>query len=267
MGDRASHRVTDTSPERPAEVRDSYAPFERPIGPPTALMWVRESTPRGAAALQVMVPPSCMGGPYPLPLTAPLRVDEPDWLVMALAGDREAARTALVREDRDWMLAALESAGVDVERRGSLARVLASNVRRADGLPAWWPPGNRIDGRALSWPTERQKLGSVGRGVWAAVLADFAAQPLVSVSSALGLKDHLQEMPDGPPVVGDARKARDFRRRGRQLLSALGAWPWAHAEGGRLPTGWGQSAEFLEPLWTWHAAARGELEAELTSTG
>ncbi len=97
-------------------------------------------------------------------------------------------------------------------------------------------------------------------------MADLGGVPLEGVSRALALNDHFQQELYGHEVKGIPRKARAFRQRGRELLSTLGAWPWAHAERGRLLKGWRTSPEFLEPLHTWCATACAELEAELASS-
>jgi hypothetical protein len=64
------------------------------------------------------------------------------------------------------------------------------------------------------------------------------------VSAALGLHDHEQHHKDGV-YEHDARRLREFVARGRVLSHELGAWPWCHAAGGRLPRGWHGQESFL----------------------
>lgn len=84
---------------------------------------------------------------------------------------------------------------------------------------------------------------------------DLAAAPFAQLSRAQGWQDH--EDFDGRPA--GASSAKRAVREGRLLLHRLGAWPWAHAESGRLhehPEWWRQP-RFLNPLRLWLAQSWG----------
>jgi len=132
---------------------------------------------------------------------------------------------------------------------------------RRDGLPAWRPHG-----RSNRWTAVPGRRGAdtPRRQVAAAIAADLGCVDLVEISAAmLGLRDHELVGRDELRTDGDPRRAREFRRRGRQLLAELDAWPWAHAPAGGLPAYWRSDQMFLEPLWSWHARACAELDREL----
>jgi len=82
-----------------------------------------------------------------------------------------------------------------------------------------------------------------------AVSHDLAAVPAAQLSRGQGWKDH----EDHAGRRGGASSAKHAISGGRKLLHDLGAWPWAHAEGGRLHEHgeWWRDPEFLRPLRTW----------------
>jgi hypothetical protein len=78
---------------------------------------------------------------------------------------------------------------------------------------------------------------------------DLAAVPIVQISKSYGWQDHA----DHAGRRGGASSAKRAVRDGREILHDLGAWPWAHAERGRLydhPEWWREEA-FLGPLREW----------------
>lgn len=80
---------------------------------------------------------------------------------------------------------------------------------------------------------------------------DLVAAPFAQLSRAQGWRDH--EDHAGRP--GGSSSAKRAVREGRKLLHGLGAWPWAHAEKGRLHDHprWWADPRFLSPLRTWIA--------------
>jgi hypothetical protein len=176
---------------------------------------LREATPPGAAAMQFALWGS--DERYVLPLTNP-QPPVPDWLRYELE-QRLTFREAPLRHK-------------DVDR---LVELLAP-AARADWLPAYDPFTWRVD----------ESLAKTGpRAEWtrciaAAVASDLGQHRLREISaSVLGVAE---EEPR-------ARKVRHaYRRRGRRLLHLLGAWPWAHADSGKLPKGWRADERFLKPL-------------------
>jgi hypothetical protein len=97
----------------------------------------------------------------------------------------------------------------------------------------------------------------------AAVAADLHGRPRNQVSDLLGLHDHERHTKDGVIQI-EARRAREYVRRGRGALNALGVWPWTHARRGRLPVGWRRNDSFRAPLERWHETSCDELEAILS---
>jgi hypothetical protein len=78
---------------------------------------------------------------------------------------------------------------------------------------------------------------------------DLATVPIVQISKSYGWQDHA----DHAGRRGGASSAKRAVRDGREILHDLGAWPWAHAERGRLydhPEWWREEA-FLGPLREW----------------
>lgn len=61
---------------------------------------------------------------------------------------------------------------------------------------------------------------------------------------------------------GDHRRLRAYRSEGRKLLQTVGAWPWAHAPAGHLPTCWHEQEQFTLPLAWWHHRAIDDLRQD-----
>jgi hypothetical protein len=80
---------------------------------------------------------------------------------------------------------------------------------------------------------------------------DLVTASFAQLSRAQGWRDH--EDHAGRP--GNSSSAKRAVREGRILLNRLGAWPWAHAEKGRLHEHreWWSDPQFLKPLRTWIA--------------
>ena len=189
-----------------------------------------------------------------MPLTNPRRFDDPpsvgepgDWLRRALL--------AVTLKGK-----ALKPNAVEM-----LAVMLAPGPRRSDGLPAYWPADPNVE-QTQAWAAMKQREGSAGRKILAAVAADLQGHQLAHISGALlRLRDHEIQVPGDGGVArqdGDPRAARMYRQDGRELLAALGAWPWTHAHDGRLPAGWHTNAVYLDPLWEWHDTSLAEIEDE-----
>lgn len=107
-------------------------------------------------------------------------------------------------------------------------------------------PGTRSD-RSRAWI----------RRVECAASHDLVGAPFARLSQAQGWKDH--ETHDGQR--GPATQAKRAVREGRTLLHKLGAWPWAHAELGRLGNypEWWADERFLDPLRRWIGLGWGRL--------
>jgi len=232
---------------------DSYEPSQtasRPA-PLESADWLNALTPLGAPALRCQ--PNGVHYAFQecvLPLTNPRHFDGPpslgeptDWLHRVLATVRRGGKP-------------LKPAVID-----RLAMMLAPGPRRHDGLPAYWPAPPNV-GQTQAWAAFRQRDGSLGRAILAAVSVDLQGLPLEHVSAALlGLHDH-EEPAKGGPVTRDPRRARAFRSEGRWLVGAVGVWPWTHALRGQLPFDWRTRDDFLEPLQGWHERAVSERERE-----
>jgi hypothetical protein len=177
---------------------------------------LREATPPGAAAMQFAL--WGYDERYVLPLTNP-QPPVPDWLRYELE-QRLTFREAPLRHK-------------DVDR---LVELLAP-AARADWLPAYDPFTWRVE----EGPTKTGPRGQWTRCIAAAVASDLGQHPLREVSATVLRLDEVE--------AHRARKVRHtYRRRGRRLLQLLGAWPWTHAESGKLPKGWRADERFLEPL-------------------
>lgn len=143
------------------------------------------------------------------------------------------------------LLRALARAGVtDARDRAVLAGLLSRGHRASDGLPAW-----RGDWRAPrpddAFRAHRRGVWSLGRGVWCAVGLDVDGVSVHRLALALQLAS-----------TGDDRR-RSVQRvadRGRALLHALGAWPWALTPTGHLPPGWAEAPRFAVELRRYLAA-------------
>jgi hypothetical protein len=177
---------------------------------------LREVTPPGAAAMQFAL--WGYDERYVLPLTNP-QPPVPDWLRYELEQRLTFRQAPLGHKD--------------VER---LVELLAP-ASRADWLPAYDPFTWRVD----DGPSEAGPRGQWTRCIAAAVASDLGRHRLRELSaSVLGL---------GDVEAHRAKKLRHaYRRRGRRLLHLLGAWPWTHAESGKLPRAWRADERFLQPL-------------------
>jgi hypothetical protein len=104
------------------------------------------------------------------------------------------------------------------------------------------------------------RFGRNGRAALAVECAaahDLAAATAAQLSRAQQWADHAN--PDGTP--GPASSAKRAIREGRLLLHRLGAWPWAHADRGRLHEhpGWWANDAFVGPLRAWLAVSWARL--------
>ena len=96
-------------------------------------------------------------------------------------------------------------------------------------------------------------LGLRERKAW---IIGVDGQPIDdSVSRLISLNDHRGYVAGELYDIAPGR-ARTYVSAGRKLLGRLGAWPWAHAPGGRLPADWRNLEAFLSPLEDWHARER-----------
>jgi hypothetical protein len=105
--------------------------------------------------------------------------------------------------------------------------------------------GNQLQGIRLG------RNGANITRIECAAAHDLVAAPFAQLSRAQGWIDH--EDHAGRP--GGSSSAKRAVREGRHLLHGLGAWPWAHAEKGRLHDHprWWTDPRFLSPLRTWIA--------------
>jgi hypothetical protein len=246
--------------------------------------WLSAITPLGAPALAIRPEGPFVFGPCPLPLTAPREPDRPG---LWLEGMLEAL---LISRDESKPARAIETAAQE-----RIATILGG-PRRPDGRPGWHPGEAQHRGKTLAWaynvkvtqadldvafaelrasgqktgvvrPTRTVQRGDRGlmRGVHLAVSRDIAAADPGQLSSFARLTDHQQFNQDGKgeAFTGETRSLRRLIAPGRQILSLLGAWPWAHVEGGVLPAGWKSDETFVEPLRAWHSAAVEEAQRSL----
>ncbi len=105
--------------------------------------------------------------------------------------------------------------------------------------------GNQLQGARLG------RNGANITRIECAAAHDLVAVPFAQLSRAQGWKDH-EDHAGRPAGSSSAKRAV---REGRALLAGLGAWPWAHAEKGRLHDHpqWWADPRFLSPLRTWIA--------------
>lgn len=105
--------------------------------------------------------------------------------------------------------------------------------------------GNQLQGVRLG------RNGANITRIECAAAHDLVTAPFPQLSRAQGWSDH--EDHAGRP--GGSSSAKRAVREGRNLLAGLGAWPWAHAEKGRLHDHprWWTDPRFLVPLRTWIA--------------
>lgn len=217
--------------------------------------YLRRTTPTGAPALRCWA--DWEPEPCPLPLVKHL----------------EAPITGAEGESPDWMVRALgriEYAGKPLREVGRTAQLLAPGPRRpTDELPAWWShlePAWAGNWQPKGPQRKGQRTGRIRRDILAAVCVDIHGRPLAWVSgTVLGLSDH-EEFTKGGKIAKDPRKARGYRDRGRALLAALGAWPWALAPQGKLDRHWREDRACMFSLECWAARAADDLRAEIKRT-
>jgi hypothetical protein len=215
---------------------------------------LRRLAPMGAPALRCWA--DWEPEPCPLPLVEPLNAPAAD-----------------VHDESDWMVRALNQVGdrgkplKEVEKT---AQFLAPGPRRPmDKLPAWWshlepawagnwqPSGPQRDG---------QRTGRARRDILAAVCADIHGRSLTWVSgTVLDLTDHEGFMKDGK-ITQEPRGARRYRDRGRDMLAALGVWPWTLVSQGKLERHWREDRAYMFSLECWAARAVDDLRAEINRT-
>lgn len=165
---------------------------------------------------------------------------------------------------------ALHEAGVGPQGTGRGGVRLAETVlwlsRRAvrqPGVPIFdrlmngLPGTGELRSDSLLTGTRFGRNGATALRIECAASHDLAAATYVQLSRAQGWQGH--EDPDGKP--GNPSQAKRAVREGRQLLHTLGAWPWAHADRGRLHEHpkWWRDPEFLTPLRAWIAQGWGQL--------
>ncbi len=179
---------------------------------------------------------------------------------------RKAQRRREARINEAWTRAhalclALHDAGVGARgtARGSLALAetalwIAGPDTREPGVPIFGVTARSMrsrlhrEGSELAGP----RWGRNGRaviGMECAASHDLAGATLGQISRAQGWADHV----DAHGNAGPTSSAKRAIREGRALLHRLGAWPWAHANRGRLhehPSWWTETM-FVAPLRTW----------------
>lgn len=179
---------------------------------------------------------------------------------------RKPQRRREARINEAWTRAhalclALHDAGVGARglTRGSLALAetalwIAGPDTRQPGVPIYGVTSRSIrsrlhrEGNELAGP----RWGRNGRPVITMECAashDLARATVAQISRAQGWADHVDAL--GNP--GPASSAKRAIREGRALLHRLGAWPWAHADRGRLhehPKWWADDV-FISPLRAW----------------
>lgn len=131
-------------------------------------------------------------------------------------------------------------------------------------LPVYWPDRDLdIDDVLVNRPYRpagKRKLGLAYWNIEDALLHDLEGLTIADLA--------------GPATSGAERRALARRtkrhvQRGRELLAALGAWPWVHAEGGKLPRCWRERKDFEEPLIAWRRRAyiQAQLRLEAARSG
>jgi hypothetical protein len=226
MPESASH-LRRISQDTPPPQQD----LKCPATGPALLSWLAITTPIGAPSLAL--------GVADAPLTRPPAARVTNW------GDESRVRV-------EGLLAVLR----DCLGREDVAEATYEQVAPAprigrgeqQGTPVYWRDERHLPRTDLG---RAEKLGLDLRALGMTVMRDLAGESPASVASMYGRKATLS-------ITGGS-ESRAVRRyvngRGAPLLAALGAWPWTHAESGRLPRGWWTSPTFLEPLAAWHRAA------------
>jgi hypothetical protein len=106
-------------------------------------------------------------------------------------------------------------------------------------------------------PNERlRNYGRPARAIEVAAEHDISGRPLVDLASTLDLTDHQLPIPHrGGTVGGESRGGRRYLSQGRQLLRALGVWPWAHIEDWGRTRKWWRDPDVFVALCSWHDRA------------
>ena len=135
-----------------------------------------------------------------------------------------------------------------------------------DDLPAYWPDRDLdIDDVLVNRPYRpagKRKLGLAYWNIEDAFLHDLEGSTIADLAGPAS---------SGPEQRAFGRRKKRHVQRGRELLAALGAWPWVHAEGGKLPRGWHEREDFHQPLDAWrrraYVDAQLRLEAARSGSG
>lgn len=230
-----------------------------PNGPPNLQEWLLTFTPNGAAAGDIHGI-GMIGGRCPVPFTRDGERDAPWWPAM-----EDAVSLRLKAHFPDLAL----------DRIDRLRRLIAGpEARMSDGLPTYQRSNSSREEAVeeLNYAMKHQKAGADARAIVLAVETDLGANELIpsfeivgpngkpvdcSAARWAGLRDH--EIPlDGRDHQGKQAqfaskpdKAYKVRTRGREVLAAVGAWPWTHAPNGKLPRSWQRDQTFLIPLRAW----------------
>jgi len=188
-------------------------------------------------------------------------------VLLALDEDRRTPG-AHYRQLEPWMALALKRAGVAwqpalylLERitQPPLENPAAGGPSRPEASPAEL-------GMEGAW---NERVLTPYRYVATAVLADLGVPSWLRVMRGADPEDE-HRRPSRPLFASRAcgvtapgsknpsRGARNARREGRLLLSALGAWPWALYASGELEREWWSTATAVEPLRAWLQREEGQ---------
>jgi hypothetical protein len=157
----------------------------------------------------------------------------------------------LIRAPADGDAAALEAIGEPAEFAEALAFLLTKPPPEL--LPQW------LSEQVVRRDT-RHRLGIRYWSMEVAYAADLEACPTIELADAFGFDDHRDEWFDAKgerhvTLREDSRSVRRYRAGGRRLLHALGAWPWAVVDDGRLPRKWHEARAFADAFAAWHRGA------------
>lgn len=189
------------------------------------------------------------------------------WLAMATPPGAPLVKlycgdAPLIRAPVDGDAAALEAVG----ERPEFAEALAFLLTRppVELLPEWLS-------KHVVRCHVRHRLGIRYWSMEAAYAADLEARASIELANGLGFDDHRDAWLDkkGERHVTMRESSRSVRRyqvTGRRLLHALGAWPWAVVDEGRLPRKWHQAPAFSDAFAAWHRAAWTDTYRRLRSS-
>jgi hypothetical protein len=142
-------------------------------------------------------------------------------------------------------------------REGQLRDVLTATGVKTKAAQ-WYVLNGPFTEVMVSSPRELDRNhGRPARAIEVAVEHDIAGSELTDIATRLELTDHLVTTPGraSPTPTGDPRSARRYLRRGRQLLSALGVWPWARVDDWNRTRRWWLDEQVLRELLYWHDRA------------